>query len=101
MNNGFMSEESKKLISVMRKKGYSEEFSYVIASQLNSTWTASRMLGYLRELPFVSEGEIVDEMLSILSHREQIRQKKEAEFYQQKINELYLYGLDTDDDEDF
>lgn len=93
-----LSEESIKLISELKKKGYSDEFSVIVGTQLNTTWTANRMRGYLRQVPFVPEEEIADEMLAILSHRDQIREKKEMEFYQQKINEIYRYGLDTGED---
>lgn len=93
-----LSEESHALRIELRKKGYSEEFSYLIATQLPTTWTANRMRGYLRQVDRVPEEEIVDEMLAILNHRDQIIQKKECEFYQQKINELYATGLNIDED---
>lgn len=38
-------------------------------------------------------------MLGILSDRDRIRQKKEMEYYQGKINEIYMYGLGVDEDE--
>lgn len=98
MNYIELSAESRELNEVLRRMGYSPEFSLLIAMQLRTTWTANRMLGYLRNTDYMPEEEIVDEMLSILSHRDQIRQKKEAEYYQQKINELYYYGLERVED---
>lgn len=86
-------DESRALKAELMEKGYSEEFSYVVASQLNSPWVANRMRGYLLQVSNVPEEEIADEMLAILSHRDQIRQKKETEYYQQRINEIYEYGL--------
>jgi len=91
------SPESIELYNVLEKKGYPPEFCELISWQMNTSWTARRMLGYLREVPKLREEEIVDEMLGILSDRDRIRQKKEMEYYQSKINELYMYGLDIDD----
>lgn len=92
--------ESEELFEVLVKRGYSKDFAHVISDQLNTTWTANRMLGYLRYLPKLREEDIVDEMLGILSDRERIREKKEMEYYQSKINELYLYGFGDDEEED-
>lgn len=90
---GFKSRESEELYQVLIKRGYSKEFSEAISNQLNTTWTANRMLGYLRYLPKLREEDIVDEMLGILDDRDRIIQKKEAEYYQSKINELYQFGF--------
>lgn len=95
-----ISEESKLLFKELQAKGYHREFAYLICQQLNTTWTANRMRGYLRQVAFLPEEEIVDEMLSILNHRDQIRDKKAAEYYQAKINELYAYGFDDDEEDD-
>lgn len=84
----FGSEESRTLFEVLCRKGYNREFAYLICSQLSTAWTANRMLGYLRNVTFVPEEELADEMLAILNHRDQIREKKEAEYYQAKMNEL-------------
>ena len=93
----FKSAESEELYSVLIKRGYSKEFSELISRQLNTTWTANRMLGYLRYLPHLREEDIVDEMLGILSDRDRIRQKKELEYAQSGINELYRYGFDIEE----
>lgn len=93
----YMSDESIELRSALRKKGFTPEFSELIARQLNTTWTAGRMLGYIRQVPVLSENDVVDEMLGILSDRDRIRQKKEMEYYQGKLNELYRYGLDVEE----
>ena len=57
------------------------------------------MLGYLRNVRNISEEEIVDEMLAIISDRDRIRQKKEMEFYQGKINQIYNSKPFYDDEE--
>lgn len=92
----YKSDESKELYEVLADRGYSAQFCELISSQLNTTWTANRMLGYLRYVPHIREEDIVDEMLAILSDRERIRQKKELEHAQSQINELYMYGLGTE-----
>ena len=40
--------------------------------------------------------EVVDEMLAILSDRNEIMRKKEAEHAQEKMKELYRFGLDIE-----
>ncbi len=94
-----LSEESKKLYSELARRGYDRNFCGLIAMQLNTSWTAGRMLGYLRQVPVLNDTDIVDEMLAILSDRDRIRQKKEMEYYQGKLNELYRYGLDSDEED--
>lgn len=74
--------------------GYDKGFCYVISKEMCTEWTANRMLGYLRQCGHVSEEEIVDEMLGILSDRDRIVQKHEMEYYQGKINDIYNNGLD-------
>ena len=98
-NMAYMSDESIELYNKLLERGFVQEFCELISKQLNTTWTANRMLGYLRYLPTLREEDIVDEMLEILSDRERIMKKKDAEYYQGKVNELYYFGLDTDDEE--
>lgn len=89
-------EISMHLYQIMLDRGYPEPFCDLITKNLNTDFTATRMIGYLSHYSHLPEGEIVDEMLSILSDRNAIMRKKEAENAQQKINELYQFGLDTD-----
>ena len=89
-------EISMQLYRLMLDRGYPEPFCDLITKNLNTDFTATRMIGYLSHYSHLPEGEIVDEMLSILSDRNAIMSKKEAETAQQKINELYRFGLDTD-----
>lgn len=51
------------------------------------------MIGYLSHYSHLPEVEVVDEMLAILSDRNAIMRKKEAEHAQEKMNELYRFGL--------
>ena len=63
----------------MIERGYPEEFSDVITQNLNTDFTAFRMICYLQHYDFLPLEEIVDEMLSILTDRNRIMQKKELE----------------------
>jgi len=94
----YKSAESQELYEDLAERGYAPEFCELISRELNTTWTANRMLGYLRYLPRLREEDIVDEMLAILSDRDRIRNKKESEYAQAKVNELYNISLGVDDD---
>lgn len=95
---GNRSEESIKLYETLIKRGYDRGFCELISKQLSTPWTAMRMLGYLRNLPKLREEDIVDEMLGILADRDRIRQKKEMEQAQSVINEIYMYGIGSDEE---
>ena len=88
-----MSAKSIELYHIMTERGYPEEFCDAITRHLNTDFTAQRMLWYLSHYEYLPEGEIVDEMLAILSDREAIIQKKEMEAAQAKINRIYREGL--------
>ena len=64
---------------MMLDRGYSREFSDLITKNLNTDFTATRMIGYLSHYSCLPEGEVVDGMLAILSDRDRIMRKKEAE----------------------
>ena len=83
-----MTEKSIQLYNYMVSRGYLEEFSKLIAMELNTDYTADRMIQYISRGDHSLE-EVADEMLAILSDRDRIRQKHELEFNQSKINELY------------
>lgn len=82
-------ELSMQLYHILLKRGYPEEFCDLITKNLNTDFTAKRMIGYLSHYSNLPEVEIVDEMLAILSDRNAIMRKKEMEHAQAKINELY------------
>ena len=82
-------ELSMQLYRILLERGYPEEFCDLITKNLNTDFTAKRMLGYLSHYSNLPEVEIVDEMLAILSDRNAIMRKKELEHAQAKINELY------------
>ncbi len=84
---------SMELYDILLDKGYPEEFSDLITRNLNTDFTATRMIGYLSHYSDLPEAEIVDEMLSILSDRNQIMKKKNMEETNALLNNLYRFGL--------
>jgi hypothetical protein len=83
------SEKSMQLYQMLVKRGYSEDLCKLISQNLNTDFTANRMMGYLSHYKQLPETELVDEMLAILSDRNVIMRKKEMEHAQAKINEWY------------
>ena len=88
------SERTDKLYKVLLDRGYPKEFCAEIAyKNMNTDYTATRMLGYLYRVTNHRIEDLVDEMLAILSDRDAIIQKKEMEHAQAVINEIYRNGL--------
>ena len=73
-----------------RQKELCVEIAY---KNMNTDYTATRMLGYLYRVTNPRIEDLVDEMLAILSDREAIIQKKELEHAQAVINDMYKNGL--------
>ena len=91
-------EISMQLYHMMIERGYPENLCDLVTRNLNTDYTATRMIGYLSHYSNLPDVEVVDEMLAILSDRNSIMRKKEAEQAQAKINELYSFGLDIEDE---
>lgn len=89
-------EISMQLYQMMMDKGYPEKLCDLVTRNLNTDYTATRMIGYLSHYSYLPEVEIVDEMLAILSDRNALIKKKEAEIAQARINEIYRFGLDIE-----
>ena len=88
------SERTDELYKVLLDRGYPIEFCAEIAyKNMNTDYTATRMLGYLYRVSDPRIEDLVDEMLAILSDRDAIIQKKEMEHAQAVINEIYRNGL--------
>ena len=88
------SERTDELYKVLLDRGYPKEFCAEIAFRnMNTDYTATRMLGYLYRVSDPRIEDLVDEMLAILSDRDAIIQKKEMEHAQAVINEIYRNGL--------
>ncbi len=88
------SERTDELYKVLLDRGYPKEFCAEIAyKNMNTDYTATRMLGYLYRVSDPRIEDLVDEMLAILSDRDAIIQKKEMKHAQAVINEIYRNGL--------
>ncbi len=87
-------ERTDELYRVLLTKGYPKELCSEIAyKNLNTDYTATRMLGYLYRYTEPRLEDVIDEMITILSEREEIIKKKEMEQAQAVINEIYRNGL--------
>ena len=87
---------SKQLYQIMLERGYPENLCDLVTKNLNTDFTASRMIGYLSHYSHLPDVEVVDEMLAILSDRNAIMKKKESEKAQAAVNEIYQFGLDIE-----
>lgn len=81
------SPKSLELYNIMLRMGYPEAFCNQVTQNLNTDWTAQRMIGYLSHYKKLPLEEIVDEMLAILSDRNRIMQRHELEETNAKWNE--------------
>ena len=88
------------LVRIIVRMGYPKEFGIVIADNLRTEKTMSRMIGYLKQANPGSADEIADEMLAIMEDRERWIQKKTAEYYNSKYNELLWYGIGGEAEEE-
>ena len=88
------SERTDELYKVLLDRGYPKEFcAEIVYKNMNTDYTATRMLGYLYRVSDPRIEDLVDEMLAILSDRDAIIQKKEMEHAQAVISEIYREGL--------
>ena len=87
-------ERTEELYKLLLSKGYPKEFCAESAyKNMNTDYTATRMLGYLYRVTDPRIEDLVDEMLAILSDRDEIIRKKEMEQAQAVINDIYRNGL--------
>ena len=89
-------EVSMQLYKLMLERGYPEEFCDIITKNLNTDFTAQRMIGYLYHYDHPPVEEIADEMISILSDRNQIMEKKELEEVNARLNDFLMNGFNED-----
>ena len=88
------SERTDELYKILLSKGYPKELCTEIAyKNMNTDYTATRMLGYLYRISNPRIEDLIDEMLAILNDRNAIIQKKELEQAQSVINDVYQNGL--------
>ena len=81
------------LYRVMLSRGYPEEFCDAVTKNLNTDFTAKRMIGYFRHMKHPSLEDVADEMLAILSDRAAIMKKKDMEATQAKWNQMMTEGF--------
>lgn len=73
------SERTDELYKILLSKGYPKELCAEIAyKNMNTDYTATRMLGYLYRISNPRIEDLIDEMLATLSDRNAIIQKKET-----------------------
>lgn len=87
------SEKSLELYHILLKRGYPEGFCDEVTKNLNTDFTAQRMIGYLSHYPVLPMVEVADEVLAILSDRNRIMQKKEMERVNESWNEYLEQGF--------
>lgn len=88
------SEKSVELYNMMLRRRYPKPFCDQVTKNLNTDWTAQRMIGYLSHYKKLRLEEVADEMLAILSDRNRIMQKKEMESGNAKWNEFLNQGFE-------
>lgn len=91
------SKDSLALYHLMLQRGYPEEFCDIITQHLNTDFTARRMIGYLYHYEHPPVTEIADEMISILSDRNRIMEKKELEAVNRRWNEFLMHGFEKEE----
>lgn len=92
-------EKSLELYNILKKMGYPEPFCYEVSCNLNTDWTAQRMIGYLRHYSRLPMEDVADEVLAILSDRNRIMQKKSLEEANARWNQYMWEGFGEDDEE--
>ena len=91
------SELSLELYEEMKRRGYPGEFCQAVTENLNTDFTAKRMLGYLSYYDRLPMEEVADEMLSILEDRQRIMNKIELEKTNEKWNEFLREDFEEED----
>ena len=84
-----MSEKSALLYQLMLRKGYPEDFSRLICLEMDTDFTAERMISYICRQEKYRLEDVADEMLAIKALRDHIIEKKINENAQNKVNDLY------------
>ena len=98
MNMKTRTAKSMELYEIMLQRGYMAEFCEQITLNLNTDWTAQRMIGYLSHYKKLPMEDVADEMLAILSDRNRIMQKKDLEAVNARWNEMTYNGFSGDEE---
>ena len=83
-----MSEKNKLLYELMLRKGYPEEFSRLICAEMNTDFTAEKMMYYVSG-PKKRLEDVADEMVAIKDLRDRLVNKHISEHANRSINNLY------------
>lgn len=76
------------LCDLMLRKGYPEEFTKLICAEMNTDFTAERMISYIGGEKHRLE-DVADEMVAIKDLRDRLINKHISEHAQVSINKLY------------
>ena len=87
------SQKSLELYKILLDRNYPEPFCYEVTCNLNTDWTAQRMIGYLSHYNKLPMEDVADEVLAILSDRNSIMQKKQLEEVNARWNEYLWEGF--------
>ena len=88
-----LSELSESITQKITSMGHPREFAEAIIASLGTEKTLGRMDTYLGRNKRLPAEEIADEMLSIKAEFARYREKKIAEYYNSKMNEIMNEGL--------
>ena len=94
MDTGYRDRLYSELVEKIEEMGYPKSFGEQIGQALGSEKALMRMIGYLYSVRPKTAEKIADEMLAIMSDRDRWVQKKQAEYYNSKYNELLRNGLE-------
>ena len=83
-----MSEKSELLYKLMLRKGYPEEFSRLICTEMNTDFTAEKMMSYVSG-PKKRLEDVADEMVAIMDLKDRLINKHISEHANRSINDLY------------
>lgn len=83
-----MNEKSQQLYDLMLRKSYPEEFSRLICLEMNTDFTAERMMNYVAGEKKRLE-DVADEMVAIKDLRDRLINKHISEHANNSINNLY------------
>ena len=93
------SEKSIELYNLLLRRGYPEPFCDEVTKNLNTDWTAQRLIGYLSHYQKLKMEDVADEVLAILSDRNRIMKKKRLEEVKARWNQFLCEGFGDEDEE--
>ena len=93
------SEKSIELYNLLLRRGYPEPFCDEVTKNLNTDWTAQRLIGYLSHYQKLKMEDVADEVLAILSDRDRIMKKKRLEEVNARWNQFLCEGFGDEDEE--